>query len=125
MLDPEIEEGNIEYKRHLINIDSDRFEQLSTQMKWRLDEGNNEAIYYLGVNDDGKLYNMTKKEIKETLFNFTKLVINNNAEIIYFNKIISDNITYFKITIRKKHNIFPEIRVVLLGDTLSGKTTFL
>lgn len=125
MLEPEIEEGNIEYKRYLINLDSDRFEQLSTQMKWRLAEGNNEAIYYLGVDDNGKPYQMTKKEIKETLFNFTKLVNNNNAEITSFDKNIFDDITYFKITIRKKYKIFPEVRVVLLGDSQSGKTTFL
>lgn len=125
MLDPEIEEGNIEYKRYLINLDSNRFEQLSTQMKWRLAEGNNEAIYYLGVDDNGKPYNMTKKEIKETLFNFTKLVNNNNAEIVNFDKNIYECTTYFKITIRKKHKILPEVRVVLLGDTQCGKTTFL
>lgn len=125
MLDPEIEEGNIEYKRYLINLDSNRFEQLSTQMKWRLAEGNNEAIYYLGIDDNGKPFNMTKKEIKETLFNFTKLVNDNNAEIIYFDKNIYDDFTYFKITIRKKQKIFLEVRVVLLGDSQSGKTTFL
>jgi len=125
MLDPEIEEGNIEYKRYLINLDSNRFEQLSTQMKWRLAEGNNEAIYYLGVDDNGSPYNMTKKEIKETLFNFTKLINNNNAEITNFEKYIYESNTYFKITIRKKHKILPEVRVVLLGDTQSGKTTFL
>ena len=43
ILNPEIEEGNIEYKRFLINIDESRLEQLSTQMKWRLKEGDNEA----------------------------------------------------------------------------------
>jgi GTPase len=125
MLAPEVEEGNVEYKRYLINLDSNRFEQLSTQMKWRLAEGNNEAIYYLGVDDNGTPYNMTKNETKETLFNFTKLVNSNKAEIINFEKNNYQETTYFKITIRKKHNVFPEVRVVLLGDTGTGKTTFL
>lgn len=140
MLSPEDQEGNIEYKRYLINIDSERFEQLSTQMKWRLAEGDNEAIYYLGVNDNGSLYNMTENEIKETLFNFTKLVKNNHAEIINFYKIVYNDIIYFKIIIRKKYKIYPEIRVVLLGGysdeynlnnqqptqlEQTGKTTFL
>jgi GTPase len=58
-LSPEIEEGNIEYKRYLINLDTNRLEQLSTQMKWRLAEGNNEAIYYLGVDDDGTPFILT------------------------------------------------------------------
>ena len=116
MLEPEQDDGNIEYKRYLINIDSERFENLSTQMMWRLSECNNEAIYYLGVNDDGTIYNMTKQEKEETLFNFMKLVENNNAEII-----ATEENTYFKITIRKKNTMLPEIRVVLLGWSLNSK----
>jgi GTPase len=115
MLEPEQDDGNIEYKRYLINIDSERFENLSTQMMWRLSECNNEAIYYLGVNDNGTIYNMTEQERNETLFNFMKLVNNNNAEIINF----EENI-YIKITIRRKNTMLPEIRVVLLGNTQSG-----
>jgi len=62
---PEIEEGNIEYKRYLINVDSTRLEQLATQMKCRLSEGDNQAIYYLGVDDDGTPYPIKKKKKKK------------------------------------------------------------
>lgn len=126
MLTPEDDNGNIEYKRYLINIDDLRFEQLLTQMKWRLYEGNNEAIYYIGVNNNGSLYKLKKNEIIESLFNLTKLIKKNNAEIIEFNKYIENDYIYFKIIIRKINIINPEIRVVLLGDnTKTGKTTFL
>ena len=129
-LSPEIEDGNIEYKRYLINLDTNRLEQLSTQMKWRLAEGNNEAIYYLGVDDNGSPYNLLDDEIKETLNNFTILLKKNNAHIINFEVINTENqinptISYIKITIRTKTFIYPEVRIVLLGDSLSGKTTFL
>ncbi len=126
---PENDEGNIEYKRYLINLDSNRLEQLSTQMKWRLAEGNNEAIYYLGIDDDGTPYPLTDNEKKETLNNFTILLNKNKADIVNFQAIKSQYnnkpISYFKITIRKVSPILPEIRVVLLGDSSSGKTTFL
>lgn len=122
VLNPEIEEGNVEYKRFLINIDDSRLEQLSTQMRWRLEEGDNEAIYYLGVNDNGSVYQMNQNEKEETLKNFNLLVEKNQAEIISFE---NPNELYFKITIRKVNPILPEIRVVLLGDSESGKTTFL
>ncbi len=129
MLSPEVEEGNVEYKRYLINLDENRLEQLSTQMKWRLAEGNNEAIYYLGVDDDGTPFNLSDEQKKETLNNFTLLLKKNNADIVNFEVIKSEininKVSYFKITIRTKSKIYPEIRVVLLGDTLSGKTTFL
>lgn len=125
ILKPEVEEGNVEYKRFLINIDNARLEQLATQMNWRLAEGANEAIYYLGVNDNGSLYNMTQNEKLETLNNFKLLVSKINAEIISFNELESNGIKYFKIQIRKINPILPEIRVLLLGDSESGKTTFL
>ena len=49
--DPEVEEGNIEYKRKIYDLSDYRFEQLSSQMKWRINEGNGEALYYIGIND--------------------------------------------------------------------------
>ncbi len=126
---PENDEGNTEYKRYLINLDSNRLEQLSTQMKWRLAEGENEAIYYLGIDDDGTPYPMTEQEKKESLNNFTLLLEKNKANIVNFEvmKTQYNNkpMSYFKITIRKISPILPEIRVLLLGDSSNGKTTFL
>ena len=40
MLPPEIEEGNYEYKRYISSLTKERFNELSTQMNWRLNEGN-------------------------------------------------------------------------------------
>lgn len=48
-LPPEPEQGNVEYKLKLINPSSQRFEHLVTQMKWRLREGDGEAIYQIGI----------------------------------------------------------------------------
>jgi len=96
-LQPENNEGNCEYKRYLINLTQYRIEKLITQMKWRLVEGNNEAIYYLGVNDNGTLYDWSKTQQKESMINFRILLKKNNAIITEFNKIN----TYFKIKIKK------------------------
>jgi GTPase len=96
-LQPENNEGNCEYKRYLVNLNNYRREKLITQMKWRLVEGNNEAIYYLGVNDNGTLYDWTKEEKQETMKNFRILLKKSNAVIKEFNKINS----YFRIRIAK------------------------
>ncbi|XP_011168281.1 GTP-binding protein 2 [Solenopsis invicta] len=66
-LPPEPEQGNIEYKLKLINPSSQRFEHLVTQMKWRLREGHGEAIYQIGVEDNGRLAGLTKEEMKTSL----------------------------------------------------------
>lgn len=34
-LPPEIEQGNVEYKLHLVNPTEERFQHLVTQLKWR------------------------------------------------------------------------------------------
>lgn len=52
---PEPQFGNIEYKLKLINPSKQRLDHLITQLKWRLNEGNGEAIYEIGVTDSGEL----------------------------------------------------------------------
>ena len=66
-LPPEVEKGNIEYKLKLIDPSPIRFEHLVTQMKWRLQEGLGEAIYEIGVGDDGSLYGLTEEEMTKSL----------------------------------------------------------
>ena len=48
-----LQDGNIEYKRQLLNCTANRLEKLKTQMSFRLDEGNGSCIYRIGVEDDG------------------------------------------------------------------------
>lgn len=66
-LPPEPEQGNVEYKLKLINPSSQRFEHLVTQMKWRLREGHGEAIYQIGVEDNGKLTGLSREDMKASL----------------------------------------------------------
>ncbi|XP_008547414.1 GTP-binding protein 2 [Microplitis demolitor] len=66
-LPPEPEQGNIEYKLKLVNPSCQRFEHLVTQMKWRLKEGHGEAIYQIGVEDNGKLTGLSREEMKASL----------------------------------------------------------
>lgn len=64
---PECADGNIEYKLKLVDPSPSRFEHLVTQMKWRLREGNGEAIYELGVEDKGMLVGLTDQEAAASL----------------------------------------------------------
>jgi hypothetical protein len=55
-LPPEPQFGNIEYKLKLISPSKQRLDHLVTQLKWRLNEGNGEAIYEIGVTDSGEFF---------------------------------------------------------------------
>lgn len=131
MLPQENEEGNIEYKRHfcsdelkILNNDNNvRFQQLVTQMKYRLNEGNGLAIYYIGVEDNGSLYKLSKEQSRDSILMIKRMVLylEGKIESLIFND------GYIKVTIKDKfkYTRLVEKRILLLGDTESGKTTFL
>ncbi|CAB4059783.1 GTP-binding protein 2 [Lepeophtheirus salmonis] len=80
-LPPEPQEGNIEYKLKLLNPSSDRLKHLITQMKWRLREGEGEAIYEMGVEDNGIMTGLSKKDMEGSLDTLRLMATNLNANI--------------------------------------------
>ncbi|CAH8632129.1 unnamed protein product [Dicrocoelium dendriticum] len=80
-LPPEVEVGNVEYKRKLVNPTPNRFEHLVTQMKWRLNEGGGEAIYRLGVDDDGHVGGLAPGELAGSLDTLERMAKRLNATV--------------------------------------------
>jgi GTPase len=66
-LEPENEYGNVEYKLRLTDPTPERIERLVTQLKWRIREGQGEAILFLGVKDNGQFVGLTPDEIRLSL----------------------------------------------------------
>src|SRR3989304_6052334 len=133
---PEKEIGNIEYKRKIDDKSNKRMTKLKSQMLWRLEEGfrlNNvrKAIYYIGIEDDGSISNLSIEELKIYLKNFDKIIDLAGAEkeslnIIPYNIQNSKKVFYAKIVISKHSQVVSkEIKVALLGNTNSGKSTLL
>ena len=100
-LTKELDDGNTEYKRCLVNIDDKRMEEYITQMIWRVGEGNGEAIYYLGIEDDGSFYPWTVDEKNESLKMIKKIASKANLKIVKAEKIKYTTNEYFKIIIRE------------------------
>ena len=65
-LGPEKDDGDIEYKRSLLGKGKERQLELETQMRYRMEEGNGQCTYVIGVEDDGTPYGLTADEYKET-----------------------------------------------------------
>lgn len=63
----QVEVGNVEYKLKILSPTASRFEHLVTQMKWRLREGQGEAIYEIGVSDSGILTGLNDKDMEHSL----------------------------------------------------------
>ncbi|ORZ35432.1 P-loop containing nucleoside triphosphate hydrolase protein [Catenaria anguillulae PL171] len=79
-LPPEIEQGNVEYKLKLVNISPDRLEHLITQMKWRISEGGGEALYEIGIADDGQLVGLSEEDLNESFATLTKMAAKLSAD---------------------------------------------
>jgi GTPase len=81
----EIESGNTEYKRCLINDSHQKLSKLATQMKWRILEAlthrKKSAIYYIGVEDDGEIVGLTDEQLKNSIKNLTRMAKNIHASI--------------------------------------------
>ena len=106
MLEPEIEDGNIEYKLKLLNVDNDRKENLITQMRRRCIEGNGECIYILGVGDDGTMSGISDNEYEETIQNIKTLANKNNYYITCLSKKDTEHANKFvyEVLIREKND---------------------
>tara|TARA_B110000208_G_scaffold182851_1_gene234989 strand:- start:452 stop:1951 length:1500 start_codon:yes stop_codon:yes gene_type:complete len=118
----EVEEGNIEYKRDLLKIDNERKIHMSSQMKWRIAEGNGKAYYYIGINDDGSFYGLKYKELNlsiKILKEITKII---NVKIVNINK-IKIECKFYAIIIIENNLKQKNIKIAFLGGTQCGKTT--
>lgn len=127
-LPPEPSLGNVEYKLKLINPTDVRFERLVSQMKWRLREGRGEAIYEIGVKDNGVLAGLSDNEINSSLHTLEQMALQLNATLtILREREIKDGKKVIEVLIRKipddQQNI--EIRVAVLGGADAGKSTLL
>lgn len=78
---PEIEEGNREYKYKISRFSSNKIESLSSQMKFRLYEGNGKALYIIGVHDDGTPTGIDKKELDISIKHLKKVANNLDAKV--------------------------------------------
>ncbi|KAM4607653.1 GTP-binding protein 2 [Polymixia lowei] len=131
-LPPEAEEGNIEYKLKLVNPTQYRFEHLATQMKWRLQEGRGEAVYQIGVEDNGMLVGLSEEDMRASLKTLHRMAEKVGADITVLREREVDYDSdvpriIAEVLIRKvpDDQQFLDLRVAVLGNVDSGKSTLL
>jgi GTPase len=125
MISPESDDGNIEYKLKLLNIDDSRIKTLATQMRYRCQEGDGECIYNLGIRDDGTMEGMTDIEYEETIKNMNTIADKNNYTVKLISKSnVSDNKNIYEVLVREHNeNKYTDLKVAVAAQPDSGKTT--
>ena len=126
-MEPEKEEGNIEYKLKLTNKTSDRIEKLASQMAYRCNEGGSECIYILGVEDDGTTSGISEKEYQETLETLKKVADKNNYSVTLLStNIVGENKNIYEVLVRELNDdTYIDIKVAVAGSVDAGKSSFL
>lgn len=121
----EVEHGNIEYKLKITTNDRNRIEQLASQMKWRINEGINEAFYYIGIDDEGNIEGISQDNYTQTIKNLSKItkIINAKIENIE-NKSFNGN-SYYIIRIISYQNKKNTKNIIFIGPQNSGKSTII
>uniref|UniRef100_A0A0N4ZP90 Tr-type G domain-containing protein n=1 Tax=Parastrongyloides trichosuri TaxID=131310 RepID=A0A0N4ZP90_PARTI len=128
-LPPENEYGNVEYKARLINISDVRVKHLVTQMKWRLEEGKGEAIYEIGVEDDGSISGLNDYELEQSLNTMKIMASQLHAKLTIINeKEVNSGMErrrMIEILVEKEQysDKLQEIRMAILGSADAGKST--
>ena len=122
-LDSEKEYGNIEYKRELLNLDQDKINKRITQMKYRIYEGLGEALYFIGVADDGTLLGLNNEEYIESVNNLILIASNIDCNVIKISESNKKNFYIGEFLIRENDKNYLDIKIGVAGNVDSGKST--
>ena len=122
---PEKEEGKVEYKLMLRSVSQARLEKLASQMKYRLSEGGGEAIYVLGVSDDGEPIGLSEEELSETLLVLREVARRIGAKTKVIRRRRGKKGSIVEVLVRFSREEKPPIIVSLavLGNVDAGKST--
>lgn len=123
---PEDDEGSVEYKWRLVNPSADRFAQLVTQLNFRLSEGNGEAIYELGVEDNGRKKGLPRHILAASLDTLTRMAHDLDAETQVLREADGKEGRVAQVLVRKVPKAledFLDIRIAATGNVDSGKST--
>ena len=129
----ESEENNVEYKRFLdCEDDEDRLKKLANQIIRRINSDNDdgycsgEALYYIGINDDGSLYECTEEEYNKSVSILDKILTKIDCVKQEISHKVYGNSHVGEFLIREKVCKMPiEVTVLMGGNVDSGKSSTL
>lgn len=121
------ERKNIEFKEGLkrnYHLQKDRKQRLASQMKYRMERGDGEAIYFIGVDDAGNLTGLDHKNFEESLFVLKNIAEEAGSSILKVEKYPVDKGHVAKVLISKR-NIGKKdhMLVGVAGHVDHGKST--
>ena len=126
-ISPEVEDGNNEYKLKLFNKSQSNIDHITSQMRYRVDEGCGEAIYTIGVTDSGGVIGLSMEEYLDTKEILDIVVQKCDYTITLLSEqSIDGGKKIYEFLIRKNNQArYVDIRVACAGSVDAGKSTLL
>mmetsp|Transcript_39362 Transcript_39362/g.47720 ORF Transcript_39362/g.47720 Transcript_39362/m.47720 type:complete len:649 (-) Transcript_39362:793-2739(-) len=126
-LPQESDEGCHEYKRQLVSPSPERFEQLVTQMNYRLAEGQGEALYEIGVEDDGTVRGLSEVDLAASEATLEAMAESLNAVCSRVATREGSEGVAATLLVRSlpQDADHTEIRIATVGNVDSGKSTLI
>lgn len=122
----ESDTGNIEYKLRLSRKDDTTVYHISNQMRYRTSEGDGEALYMIGVKDDGTVEGINDEDYKETFDILSQAAKLAECSLTLLNTETVDDKKIYEFLLRENNNQhYNEIRVACGGSVDSGKSSLL
>lgn len=117
--------GNTEYKLKLVDSSQERVRHLTTQMKFRLEEGRGEAFYHIGFEDDGAVAGLERDDMRESLSSLCYMANSLEADVCVVEVGTAGLRRTLKVSItrRIRQKVKMELRIMLFGAAGAGKTT--
>lgn len=129
MLERESDEGNVEYKLKLLRPSRTRFTQLVTQLKYRLEEGGGEAIYELGVCDNGHAKGLAASEAEGSLSTLRDMCeqLGVRMNVMRTRQLAHNGRQVVEVLVRQLADSSRkiEVRCAVLGEWQAGKSTLI
>lgn len=127
-LSAEIEEGNREYKFKLTDLTVEQLTHRTTQLNWRLNEGNGVAFYQLGVEDNGNPLGLSKGELQESLQNLKFMADEVGCEIAVCQLLAGERGVTAEVQMKRRERLTistAQVMVAVAGNENSGKSTLI
>ncbi|AFA39614.1 GTPase [Pyrobaculum oguniense TE7] len=124
MLPPESEEGNVEYKLTLGFQDVDR---LAGQLKRRALEGGGEAVYLIGVSDDGRPVGLPDDELVRALGVLREAArrVGASLYVLRVSEGVRGKVAEVLVRLVGREEPPPTVTVVAMGNVDAGKSTLI
>jgi GTPase len=109
-----------------VNLNIVLSSQLTSQLKWRLFEGQGEAFYEIGIEDNGTARGLPAEELEKSIQTVRRMAKNLGCEVFEICKRKAKEGEIAELLVREvRDDKYMDVRIAVCGNVDAGKSTFI